>query len=324
MDIIFVLLLLFSLLALFLGTINPRFVIRWGDKEKKNRRKVWKVYGFAAFFFFMGIVASIPDYSEEATINSTEVVNTVERGQVLSIEEVDEYPWGKAFKESLDTIGVEQVENIKTEVIAYGRTSFKITTNTKNIWCMVESDSSENWKVVWIKDYDNNHNYYYMNEDDKYVSDNLLKYDIYSYETNELVEKADTVAVENYFTDLEKDKEDWKEEQIREQTEAVEGQFLEIYNAFEENELVANDTYKGNRYTMFGTIETITEEGLANQVFNEIGVTITLKANGDEYLLFCKFEESERDKLKRYVPGDAIKFNGVCVKWGSWNDCVIE
>jgi hypothetical protein len=59
MDTIFFILFLLALLCFILGLINPRLVIKWG--EKRSRGKVVLIYGIAMIFFVaLGILTSTP------------------------------------------------------------------------------------------------------------------------------------------------------------------------------------------------------------------------------------------------------------------------
>lgn len=68
MDNLFLLLFLISIVALIIGLIKPELVIRWGDKEKKNRKSVLKVYGVSIIAFFVLFSISIPSSNDEDTV----------------------------------------------------------------------------------------------------------------------------------------------------------------------------------------------------------------------------------------------------------------
>ena len=303
------------------------FVLRLFKKGKKKQPLIFMLICFVTF------IVSVSMYDDSSHVDNEE--KQIGRGEILNIEDVNDYEWGEILINTLNSIGVEEIEEIKTEVVNEGTINsfplkiginsinFKITTPQKNLWASI-SNYENVWNVKWIKDYDNKNNYYYLNEDDKYVGDNLLKEDIYSFETGEIKEKSDVNAVKAYYDNLETEREKERAKREKEEMEAITTQFLEIYNAFKSNELVANDKYKGNRYTMIGNFETVEEDGLFNTLFKEIGVTVIVKVNDKTYNLWCKFNESEREKLKKYSKGDIIKFTGECISWGSWTDCKVE
>jgi hypothetical protein len=302
-----------SFLGFIIGFIW--FLLRLFKKGKKKQPLIFMLICFVTF------IVSVSMYDDSSHVDNEE--KQIERGETLNISDLHNYEWGDVAVDALNSIGVEEIEEIKTEVVKDSSVSFKITTSKGRLWIWVESNYSDIWSVKWIKDYDS-HNYYYINEEEKYVGDSLLKEDIYSFETGEIKEKADVNAVKAYYDNLETEREKERAKREKEEMEAITTEFLEIYNAFKSNELVANDKYKGNRYTMIGRFETVEEDGLFNTLFKEIGVTVIVKVNDKTYNLWCKFDESEREKLKKYSKGDIIKFTGECISWGSWTDCKVE
>ena len=96
--------------------------------------------------------------------------------------------------------------------------------------------------------------------------------------------------------------------------------FEEIYKAYKENELVADDLYKNNRYQVTAKIDGMTNDG----VFNLTGrVTLTLeKTVGNTIVIFyAEFEKDQEENLKTVKVGDTIAFVGECLSAGSWIDC---
>lgn len=53
MNSLFLLLVLVCFIALILGMIKPRIIIRWGNVEKRNRKNVLKYYGIGLIVFFI-------------------------------------------------------------------------------------------------------------------------------------------------------------------------------------------------------------------------------------------------------------------------------
>lgn len=103
----------------------------------------------------------------------------VEKGAILNCDEISRFAWGDVLKETLNGIGVEEIKEIKIETAREGIISsypmninlnsitFKIETIAQNLWVSI-SNSRDNWKVGWVKDYENK-DYYYVDESDKYV-----------------------------------------------------------------------------------------------------------------------------------------------------------
>ena len=99
--------------------------------------------------------------------------------------------------------------------------------------------------------------------------------------------------------------------------------FTEIYTAYRNNELSADDKYKGNRYQITCTFSSVSDGGL-NGLFGSLSVTAYTYANGTQCVLWCTFDEdTQRDALSKLNKGDQFTFEGVCNSWGNWSDCKI-
>lgn len=96
--------------------------------------------------------------------------------------------------------------------------------------------------------------------------------------------------------------------------------FEEIYQAYEDNELVADDLYKGRRYEVTATINGMEPGGLMNMTG---GATLTMeKKIGNTIVVFlAEFERDQEEALKNIKVGDEITFEGTCYSAGSWSDC---
>mgnify|MGYP000622887392 FL=1 len=96
--------------------------------------------------------------------------------------------------------------------------------------------------------------------------------------------------------------------------------FDEIYRAYEDNELVADDMYKHNRYQITAKIDGMTNDGLFNLTG---GATLTLETKVDNTIVvfYAEFEKDQEDNLKTVKVGDTITFIGECLSAGSWSDC---
>lgn len=112
-------------------------------------------------------------------------------------------------------------------------------------------------------------------------------------------------------------------EQKKQEDEQSKVIVAEIYHVYKSNKLVADDTYKGNYYTVTGIMETVKDDGLINTLFREIGVVVSVIIDNQSYNVFCKFDKSERDNLKKYSSGDLIKFTGECISWNDWVNCEV-
>ena len=96
--------------------------------------------------------------------------------------------------------------------------------------------------------------------------------------------------------------------------------FEETHQAYEDNELVADDLYKGRRYEVTATINGMETGGLMNMTG---GATLTMeKKIGNTIVVFlAEFERDQEEALKNIKVGDEITFEGTCYSAGSWSDC---
>lgn len=111
------------------------------------------------------------------------------------------------------------------------------------------------------------------------------------------------------------------EPQTAEETSAVgTATFDEIYHAYKENELVADDLYQYNRYRVTAKINGMTNDGLFNLTG---GATLTLETKVDNTIVFfyAEFEKEQEENLKTVKVGDTITFEGKCLDAGNWSEC---
>ena len=94
--------------------------------------------------------------------------------------------------------------------------------------------------------------------------------------------------------------------------------FEEIYLAYKNNELRADEEYEGNRYQITAEVESVSEGWWGNY-----SVTLTIRAAGRRCYLFCTFDSDQRDALIVLNEGDQITFEGTCESWGVWDDCIV-
>ena len=96
--------------------------------------------------------------------------------------------------------------------------------------------------------------------------------------------------------------------------------FDEIYYAYKENELVADDLYQYNRYRVTAKINGMTNDGLFNMTG---GAMLTMETKVDDTIVFfyAEFEKEQEENLKSVKVGDTITFEGKCLSAGSWSEC---
>lgn len=113
----------------------------------------------------------------------------------------------------------------------------------------------------------------------------------------------------------------------------------EVKTGYDKNTLSADDLYKGNRYRFTGTLYSIDDtdywdlyssDGLfADIVMDElteetITCCVIVTEGENNYFLWCIFSsETQRDALTQVAVGDTVTFEGTCVDWGNWHDCVL-
>lgn len=117
------------------------------------------------------------------------------------------------------------------------------------------------------------------------------------------------------------DKEDMSEsEKVATYIEGV--GFDEIYRAYKENELRADDTYKNNRYRISAKVNGMSTGGLFNLTG---GATLTMekRVGNIRVFFYAEFEKEQEDNLKLINVGDTITFEGECLSAGSWVNCEI-
>lgn len=96
--------------------------------------------------------------------------------------------------------------------------------------------------------------------------------------------------------------------------------YEDIYTAYKENELRADDTYKNNRYQISAKVNGMSTDGLFNQTG---GATLTMETSVGSTIVFftAEFEKEQEEALKTINVGDTITFQGECLSVGTWVDC---
>lgn len=111
------------------------------------------------------------------------------------------------------------------------------------------------------------------------------------------------------------------EPQTSEETSAVgTATFDEIYHAYKENELVADDLYQYNRYRVTAKINGMTNDGLFN-LTGGATLTLEIKVNNTIVFFYAEFEKEQEENLKTVKVGDTITFEGKCLDAGNWSEC---
>lgn len=96
--------------------------------------------------------------------------------------------------------------------------------------------------------------------------------------------------------------------------------FDEIYRAYKENELRADDVYQYNRYRITAKVNGMETGGSLNLTG---GATLTMEKQVDSTIVYfiAEFEKDQEESLKTISVGDTITFEGECLSAGTWEDC---
>lgn len=248
------------------------------------------------------------------------------------VNKLKKYEWGTVVIEKLQEFGAEEVKSFKT-LNEYGSTIFiDIETDKTKLYFHLSYGHAgfdtngipfNEWSVYHVSNSDNRDIVYYS---EGLYFEGKPSYDIYDYRTGEILIAADSEAKakrEESGRDNLKRIQDGIKEQKKQEDEQSKVIVAEIYHVYKSNKLVADDTYKGNYYTVTGIMETVKDDGLINTLFREIGVVVSVIIDNQSYNVFCKFDKSERDNLKKYSSGDLIKFTGECISWNDWVNCKV-
>ncbi|MGD9678308.1 MAG: ComEC/Rec2 family competence protein [Vulcanibacillus sp.] len=110
MDILFFLLFLLSFVAIIIGLIKPTAVIRWGNPDKRNRKKVLKFYGIGLIIFLGVFVLSVDNI--DATEDYTGTTNISENEDVEVTENnIKEEEPSKSENETNESEAIKEINN---------------------------------------------------------------------------------------------------------------------------------------------------------------------------------------------------------------------
>lgn len=127
------------------------------------------------------------------------------------------------------------------------------------------------------------------------------------------------VAPGDQVTDTQQQQQE-KEEEKEPKAEVID--FEVVHDAFEKNELAAEEKYGGNRYILTVTCDGLETDGLFNMTG---GATLTVYSvvDGVRVYFLAEFEKEQEEALKKIEVGETITFEGTCGSAGYWSDCEI-
>lgn len=136
----------------------------------------------------------------------------------------------------------------------------------------------------------------------------ILAYMVFSFKSSDVPSSAQIEAKKNLQSTV----------SVQDVDESV--SFNEIYYAYKENELRADDVYQNNRYRITAKVNGMTTDGLFNLTG---GATLTMEIQVDSITVFfyAEFERKQEEALKTINVGDTVTFEGKCLSAGTWVDC---
>ena len=98
--------------------------------------------------------------------------------------------------------------------------------------------------------------------------------------------------------------------------------FNAVYKEYKSNEVRAEETYGNKRYRVTGTVNGLTDSGLAN-LFGGATVTLVRQVGNTTVYFFASFSKDQKDAIMKINTGDEITFVGEYSKM-SFYSCELE
>lgn len=98
--------------------------------------------------------------------------------------------------------------------------------------------------------------------------------------------------------------------------------FNAVYKEYKSNEVRAEETYGNKRYRVTGTVNALTDGGLAN-LFGGTTVTLVRQVGNTTVYFFASFSKDQKDAIMKINTGDEITFVGEYSKM-SFYSCELE
>lgn len=182
-------------------------------------------------------------------------------------------------------------------------------------------------------DYDKDENYYRADNEDGYSIDidyegfNIIRIRVDAPIEEDNYEEVLTEPSESASEPEESVSEPVDSDSGAEENENIENDvvsenvsFEEIYKAYKENELRADEKYKNNRYRITAKVNGMETGGLFN-LFGGATLTMEYRVDSTVVFFFAEFEGDQEEALKTINVGDTITYEGECLSYGSWVDC---
>lgn len=223
-------------------------------------------------------------------------------------DKLENYAWGSAAAPVLKDIGVQKIKEIRAESDL--GIDIYITTEKNTLQLTVTKNHTGDYNVLTV-DLKNDIT---TGESPKcyYCTETLLKDDtgryiqtIYDYSTDEIIYTADEEAVLEHKRKVAKqmsDLNDYSNERKAKKKEEANKLLQNITSDYRNNEVAAENKYKGNTYTVSGTIQDI---GL------DVADNPYIVLSGELHVTFY-FLRSEREEIAKLNKGDTIVITGKC------------
>lgn len=111
---VFFLLMAVSVLAILVGIIKPKLVVRWGNEAQRTRKAVLIVYGLAAIVFFVGMIATAPESSKDKGKQAVNVQDNNTKTAEKEVQSADKKEPVTDKKELPTTAKADNSSNDKT------------------------------------------------------------------------------------------------------------------------------------------------------------------------------------------------------------------
>lgn len=159
---------LICFICVIIGFINPKFVIRWGDYERKTRKNVLKYYGTGTIITFL-LVGMLGPRVETTKVNKSEMSQETSKEVAQEINDVEEKKepeetntedniqedtietselYEKVFVIFSDKIGKSTFENDKSVIDSTGYTAEITNPNEVDLGKIVIKDNSGDYVTL--------------------------------------------------------------------------------------------------------------------------------------------------------------------------------
>lgn len=95
--------------------------------------------------------------------------------------------------------------------------------------------------------------------------------------------------------------------------------YKDVYTAYQENTVNAEDLYKGKWFKITAEINQINND--MAPLSDDIVITCQKKIDSTLVFFYARFPQTYREDIKKLKAGDKITFIGKCKNADNWTDC---